>query len=265
MKIYISVDMEGIGGIVVPEQVTRGKKEYEEARYLLIREVNAVVDGALEGGATEIIVQDAHSSGFNFPIEELHPEAKFIIGGPHPRRFPLFDESIDGFFLIGYHAKSGTQAAVRDHTMSSATWQEFRLNDMIIGEVGIDASIAGYFNVPVILVTGDDKVCAESRELLGDIETAVVKEGIGRHSALLLPPVKSRELVKEKAKAAIKKIDQVKPFVVKPPITVQLRYVGTHLVDAKSYNGKDIVRIDGQTLLYKGDDLLEVYRKVGIY
>lgn len=281
MKIYIVADMEGIGGIVRPEQVLKGNPEYDEARRLLIREVNAVVEGALAGGATHVVVKDAHADGFNFPPEELHPAAEYIMGTPHPGRFPDLDETVNGVFLVGYHAMAGTPAAVRDHTYSSRDWQAFYLNDRQMGEVGIDASIAGYYGVPVLLVTGDDKVCAEARGLLGEIVTAQVKTGIARHCARLLPPARVRDLVREKARAAMELIGQVPPLRHGVPVSVKIRYTGTEIADgiracwkdgasdaggeAKTarvktagVDGVEILRLDGQTVLYEGNDLLDV-------
>lgn len=285
MKIYIVADMEGIGGIVRPEQVVKGNPEYEEARRLLIREVNAAVEGAIAGGATQVIVKDAHANGFNFPPEELHPAAEYIMGTPHPGRFPDLDETVDGVFLVGYHAMAGTPAAVRDHTYSSRDWQAFYLNDRQMGEVGIDASIAGYYGVPVVLVTGDDKVCAEARDLLGGVATAQVKKGIARHCARLLSPARARDLVREKAREAMGLIGQIPPLRHSVPVSVKVRYTGTEIADgiriyredgvqesageiktggmnAGGVNGVEILRLDGQTVLCNGNDLLNVLHQV---
>jgi D-amino peptidase len=166
MKIFITADMEGISGVVLREQLSVGTPEYAEARHLLIGDANAAVASALEAGADEIIVADMHSRGFHFPLDKLHPQAKYLMGSGHWPRFP-FLEGADAMFMVGYHALSGTEGAVRDHTMSSLHWQDLWVNGRKFGEVGVDAAIAGYYGVPVMLVTGDDKVCSEARELLG--------------------------------------------------------------------------------------------------
>lgn len=258
MKVYIAVDMEGIGGVAVRAQVLPGDPEYQRTRHLLTQEVNAAVEGALKGGATEVLVWDNHDGGLNLLLEEAHPDARYAIGGPHVSRFPGLDPSFDGVYLVGYHARSGTSAAVRDHTFSSATWQELSLNGRALGEVGIDGLWCGSLGVPVLLVTGDDKVCAEAREVFGEIETAVVKQGLGRHLAITLSPQRSRELVRAAAGRALARVGAVRPLTAAPPYEVRLKLVGTDLVDGRYFDGKRIARLDGQTILFRSDDLREV-------
>ncbi len=253
MKIYISVDMEGVAGIVVPEQLRRGTPEYAEARMLLVREANAAVEGALAAGASEIIVADMHSSGFNFPPEEMHPAARWLHGGAHWPRFP-FLEGAAGMILLGYHAMAGTPHAVRDHTMSSVTWQTLRINGQPAGEIAIDAALAGAAGVPIIMVSGDDKACAEARALLGDIVLAEVKWGVARHRALTLAPARARTLIREKAEEAVRRAGEMRPYRIEGPVTLQLEYTGTDLADGRFYDGT-ISRLDGRTIVIRGDDL----------
>jgi D-amino peptidase len=166
MKIYIAADMEGVGGVMLPEQLKRGTAEYAEARNLLTGEVNAAVDGAFDGGATEVIVKDAHGSGFNIIASELDSRARLVQGSSLPVRFAGLDADTSGLILLAYHAMAGTLAAVCDHTMSSVAWFRYELCGKEVGETAIDAAWAGCFGVPLILVTGDDKVCAEASALI---------------------------------------------------------------------------------------------------
>lgn len=259
VKIYISVDMEGISGVALREQVSVGTPEYNEARQLYIGDANAALEGALEGGASEVIVADMHGRGFHFPLDRLDARARYLMGGGHWPRFPFLEGSA-ALFLVGYHAMAGTPEAVRDHTMDSANWQELSINGRPVGEVGIDAAIAGHYGIPVMLVTGDDKVCAQARELLGDIETAEVKKGVARHRALFLPPPVARGLIREKARRAVERIGQVAPFRLEGPVEIRIRYTSTDVAERRACDGHQIVRLDGQTVLYRGSDVLAALR-----
>jgi D-amino peptidase len=261
MKVFITVDMEGISGVVLREQLIVGTPEYAEARHLLIGDANAAVEGALAGGADDIIVADMHSRGFHFPLDKLHPRARYLIGGGHWPRFP-FLEGADAMFMVGYHALSGTEGAVRDHTMSSADWQDLWVNGRSFGEVGIDAAIAGTYGVPVMLVTGDDKVCTEARDLLGDIETTAVKQAVARHRALILPPRVAQAAIKQSAERAVQRIGEVEPLRIPEPVEIRLRYTSTDLAERHPFDGERIIRVDGRTVLFKGGDILDALRFV---
>ena len=256
MKAYIAVDMEGISGVVIPEQLGHGRLFYQEARRMLVNDTNAVVAGALAGGADEVLVEDAHSSGFNFIYEDLHPAADYIMGGAHQVRFPFLEDA-DVMMLVGYHAMSGTANAVRDHTMSSASYQDIWINGAPAGEIMIDALIAGAHGVPVGLVTGDDKACAEARQLLGNIETAQVKQAIGRHAARMLSPQRARELLQAKAHRTVERVSELTPLGAPPTNTVRIRYNSTDLVDRIYFDGKACTKIDSRTVEYRGDGVLE--------
>jgi D-amino peptidase len=258
MKVYIAVDMEGISGVVLTEQLGHGKFFYQEARHMLVNDTNAVVAGALEAGADEVLVVDAHSSGFNFIYEDLHPAAEYIIGGTHQQRFPFLGDA-DVMFLVGYHAMSGTENAVRDHTMSSASYQDILINGLPAGEIMIDAAIAGAHGVPVGLVTGDDKACAEARQLLGNIDTAQVKQALGRHSARMLSPQRARELLQSQAHRATLRTGDLNPYLVSSPVTVRMRYNSTDLVDRFYFDGTACAKIDSRTVEFRGQGVLETF------
>jgi D-amino peptidase len=260
MRIYIAADMEGASCVVSREQCQKGAREYEEARRLLVGDVNAAVQGALDGGATEVIVADMHDGSLNLPPADLHPGARYVIGVPHSApRFPFLDESFAGMFLVAYHARSGTLAGVLEHTMSSATWQDFIVNGRPVGEVGIDAGLAGACGVPVLLVTGDDRVSAEARKLLGDIETAVVKWGVNRHRALCLAPAKSQELIKQRARAALALAGKLKPLDFGSPVDIVLKYSRPESADGIRLEPGRVERLDGRTVLYHVDKFADFY------
>ncbi|MEM2960870.1 MAG: M55 family metallopeptidase [Candidatus Bathyarchaeia archaeon] len=268
MKVYILTDLEGISYVVREEQTAPGTKEYEEACLLLTRDVNAAIEGAIDGGAKEIVVNDLHGArgGFNLIPEELHEGARYITGGPRHRRLIGLDESYNLAFMVGYHAMAGTLGAVLDHTMASKVIVNVYLNEQKVGEIGIDSSILGCFNIPVGLVTGCKKAVEEAKSLLGDVEGVIVKEGFSRNFAICMPPVKSRRLIRESARRAVERArkGEFRPFKVKPPIKVRVEYSHPNYADMQA-RMPGVERLDSRTILVEGENLLDVMLKLGWY
>ncbi len=266
MKVYILVDMEGISGIVRSEQVSGSGSEYEEARYLLTKDVNAAIEGALEGGATEVIVNDLHGArgGCNLIPEELHPEAKYIWG--HSRwRLPLLDRKFDCAFMIGYHAMAGTEKGVLSHTFSSKSIYRVIVNNYEVGEIEIDAAILGTKGIPVTLITGCKEAVNEARRFLGNgIEGVIVKEGLSRRDALCLSPIKARSLIKESAKRALNKVNNVRPFTFNEPVEVIVEYIHPDFAE-RIAKIPGIERIGSRSVRYKAESFLSVARIFGWY
>ena len=257
MKLLISVDMEGVSGVVSPDHTSSGHKAFERFRKLMTADVNAAVEGALAAGADQIVVNDSHASMTNILIEELNPAAELISGAPKP--FSMMQgigPDVDAVFFVGYHARAGTAAAVLAHTWSGAV-SSVHLNDHLVGETGLNAALAGAHGVPVVLVTGDQAVAAEARALLGEIETVVVKQAIARSAAQCLHPAVAHERIREGARRALGLA--VSPLVIPPPITLQLVFQHVRYADsAESTPGS--VRVDGLTLKWVGDDMTAVYK-----
>jgi len=258
MKIYISTDLEGISGVLTWEQTGRdGKGEaYQKACSLLTQEVNAAVEGTLAGGAQKVVVMDGHGGGFNFIVEELHPQAEHITGTGRNCSYPGLDKTYDAVLLVGYHAMAGTKNAILDHTQSSKTWLNYYLNGQKMGEIGQAAVIAGHYQVPVIFESGDKAACQEAKELLGDIETVEVKEGITRTCGKILAPERSRALIREGVAKALKRIKEFKPYVIKPPIEVKIEFQNTDVADARERAGWP--RVDGRTVCRTVDSALKI-------
>ena len=266
MKIYVLADLEGTTGVVREEQTSADSPEYREACSLLTGDVNAAVEGAVQAGAGDIVVNDLHGArgGFNLVLEELHPHAKCITGGPRIYRLSLLDRSIDAALMVGYHAMAGTGGAVLEHTMSTKAIDEVRINDVRVGEIGIDASVLGCFDIPIVLVTGCRKTTDEARNLLGTIEVVAVKEGLTRHSALCLPPTKTRSLIKEASAKALQCLDDYKPLKFNPPYKVEIEY--THPTYADRYEKDPLAEmVDARTVRFRGQDLLRVMHNIGWY
>jgi D-amino peptidase len=238
MKILIATDMEGITGVTTWEQVTPGHAEYARCRKLMTQDVNAAIRGAMEAGADEVIVADGHWSGSNILIEELDPRARLNTGSPSPfSMMQGIDEMVEGVFFVGYHARNGSPNAVLDHTWSSRTVANVWLNDILTGEYGLNAAVAGHFGVPVVLATGDQTACSQIVELLGDTETAVVKQATGRFAAECLAPAVTQEMIALAASRAVERLidgDVPDPFVLDTPVRVTVEFFTSDMADKAS-------------------------------
>src|SRR5688572_26733502 len=235
MKLLIATDMEGITGVTTWDQVTPGHAEYARFRRLMTQDVNAAIQGAFDAGADEVIVADGHWNGSNILVEELDPRARLNTGSPSPfSMMQGIDESIDGAMFVGYHARNGSPDAILDHTWSSRTVANVWLNDILTGEYGLNAAVAGHFGVPVILVSGDQTACSQVTELLGNVETAVVKQATGRFAAECLAPQVTQEIICLSAERAIGRLSQgdvPEPFVLDMPISVTIEFFTSDMAD----------------------------------
>jgi len=235
MKILIAADMEGITGVVNWDQVTPGHGEYERFRRMMTQDVNAAVQGALSAGASEILVTDGHSSGYNILIEELDQRARLNAGNQSPLAMVQgVQDGVDGVFFVGYHACAGSGHAILDHTWSSSTIANVWLNNRLVGETGLNAAVCGHFNAPVLMISGDQTVCGEAKELLGPIEFAVVKQASTRMSAECLPLVQAHEKICEAAARAVHKLlvgEKPALFQVGSPVRVRVEFYTAEMAD----------------------------------
>lgn len=258
MKVFISVDLEGIAGIVHGDQTSSSGKQYDEARALMTAEASAAIAGAFDGGASEVIVNDAHGAQRNLLLADLDPRARVITGSAKPLSMMQgIDESFDAAFFIGYHAGAGYQG-VLSHTYDSLV-SAVRLNSLLAGEITINAALAGYFGVPVALVTGDSSACREAVSVLLDVDTVPVKEPITRYSANVLNPLAARDKIKASSMAVMGRIQALEPFTLEPPIRFELTFVNTGFADrATLMPGAN--RIDPLTVVYESDDFIIAYQ-----
>jgi len=256
VKIYVLCDLEGAAGVVDFHTQTYADTKYnEQARTLATLELNALVDGALEGGATEVIVLDGHGSG-GLDIAQVHPEAKVMYGRPLPRGWGL-DRGFAAQFLYGHHAMNNVPTGVLCHSWSSRTIANCWLNGELIGEIGVNVALAGYFGMPTAFVSGDRAAVEEAQRYVPDIEGVIVKEGLSRTSALTLAPAKARTLIREGARRAMDKVGTLKPYVAAPPYAFRTQYLAAQSADDKARR-PDVVRIDLHTVQVSGEDFLDV-------
>ena len=245
MKVLISADMEGTCGVVSwvhvqPPEYGEGPSstaEYERARARMTREVNAAIEGALAGGAEEVIVNDSHDGMRNLIPEELHPSCRFVSGNDKPLGMMqgIDLDGIGAVFFTGYHAKAGTPNAPLAHTWTG--WvNDVRVNGCSTGEFGINALVAGHFGVPVTLVTGDIRAVEQTREMLGEAVVGVaVKEGLSTFAALHLHPAKAQQLIREGAEAAVNAASRVKPFALPSDATIEVEFDHQARADHAAY------------------------------
>ena len=260
MRVFISADMEGVAGVVHGEHTLRDGKEHERARRLMTGEVNAAVEGAIEAGASYIVVNDSHGTMRNIIPEELHEAAELITGSPKLLSMMQgINSTFDAVFFVGYHARRGTHNGVLEHTYRGRVVSDVIINGQPMGETGINAAVAGHFNVPVVLVTGDQAVTEEAKALLGNVETVVVKKGVGRFAAKCLNPARARKLIKEGASKALRRLNDFKPFKVDSPVKLEVVFIHTGMADmAELIPGAE--RMDGRTLVFTSNDFITAFK-----
>jgi D-amino peptidase len=242
MKILIAADMEGVSGVTRWEETDPSNQDYGRFRKIMTDEVNAAIAGAVEGGANEITVADGHDSGTNILVENLDKRAVLNSGNSSP--FGMIqgvDQETSGVIFIGYHARAGTRFAILAHTWSSGRIANVWLNDILVGEYGINAAMAGYFNVPVLMISGDEAACSQAKELLGFLETVVVKKATSYFSAECLPPEITLPLIQAASRQAVFRLNNnsaPKPFLLSNPIKLTIEFKHPESIDR-------VVRIPG--------------------
>ncbi len=258
LKLYISADMEGVVGVVTDEQLGPSGFEYQRAREFMTAEVNAAIEAAFAAGATEILVGDSHGNGQNLLIDKLPKNVQVVRSWPRPLMMVQgIDETFDGVIFLGYHTSTTNPEGVRAHTISSATLADVRLNGISMPEAGINAAIAGHFNVPVIMISGDDAIVKEATALLDNIEGATVKWAYSFHSAKTMTPEAAYDLIREKVKTAVARIKEFKPYKLKTPIQLEVRFKNYRPSEILSYLPV-VQRVDAHSIKFTGKDMIEV-------
>ncbi|WP_096435174.1 M55 family metallopeptidase [Alteribacter populi] len=261
MKVFISADMEGVAGVVHQEHTHRDGREHDRARTLMTEEVNAAVEGALEAGATEILINDSHGTMRNLIPELVHNEADYIIGSPKMLAMMQgIDSSYDAAILLGHHARMG-QDGILNHSFSGKVVQNIKVNGVDYGEIGINAAIAGVFGVPAVLVTGCQHAASEVEQLIPSVETAIVKQTVNRYTSRNLTPVKSQALIKQKMIDALNKKDEITPFVIEGPYVVEISYLHAGFADAAEVL-PIVEKVDGVTHRFESNDFITAFRYI---
>jgi D-amino peptidase len=229
MKIFISADIEGVAGVVIPQHGAPGNPEYERARRLMTQEVNAAIAGAFEGGATEVLVNDSHRPMVNLLPEELDPRAELILGRPKPGgMFAGLTKDHAGAFCPGYHSGAGRHG-ILSHTVSGFAYAGIRINGIDCAEAILYGAYAGSFGVPVLMLSGDDQLQAQCRAHFPEAKFAVVKQALSQRAARTLAPEAAR--IRVAATEAVRGRAACRPFVIPPPYRLELDLTSVVLAD----------------------------------
>ena len=258
MKVFLSTDMEGTAGVVDWEQCVGDGPQAAAGRRLLLAEVNAAIEGAVEGGATEIVVNDSHATMRNLPPDELAGQASYISGSHKPMYMMQgLDDSFAACLFVSYHGSVGAPAGL-SHTYNPRAVLAARIDGQVTGEAGINALVAAHYGVPVVLVTGDDCACAETAALIPGIHAAVVKRHVSRMAADSLHPLAARQLIRDRARAAVASAANTPPPPLDPGVLeVSVRH--TDIAEAASWV-RGVDRAGPRELRIHGATRLETYR-----
>lgn len=260
VKVFISFDMEGVAGIVDWSQCRPSGQPYEEGRLLLLGEVNAAVDGALAGGATEIVCGDAHGTMNNLNPAALHGRASYVAG----KHKPLYmmegmDESVDAVFFVGYHGSISGESSVLSHTYNPSVISHVELNGTLTGESGINALVALACRAPVVFISGDERTVTEGAPFFPSAERVVVKHSVTRFAAASMHPEAAREAIRAGAEAAARRAAATPLPEIGLPATLEVQVQTADMAEVASWV-KGAERSGTRTVRICGDDPLTLYR-----
>ncbi len=254
VKVYILTDGEGPAGIQRSEQVD---PNFPDLKKQLAEEINAAVQGVLEGGATEVIVLDGHDGSRTLRLADLHPRAKLLQGTPLPRSLGL-DSSFAALLFVGQHAMAGAPGVLA-HSYSSESIQNIWMNGKPVGEIATRAAYAGWIGVPTIFISGDRAACEELLEIVPNAEVAIVKEALSWSAALSLSREAALSLIRQKAKAAMLRRVEIKPYKVTGPVEFRIEYTTRNPVRPEVERGPGITKINQRTISIRGKDFIEAW------
>ena len=266
MRVHVISDMEGVSGIVKPEQTSGGDPMYEEGRKLYTEEINAAVRGAKAAGATEILVMDCHGAGggwtFNSLVPDLlDPACEWVVQEEWTGYTEFLEQGCDAALFVGMHAMAGTPLGNMNHTVSGRDYQRLWFNGTEVGETGINAALCGTWDCPVLLVTGDQASCDEGKALLGDgLTTVAVKQGLGARSARQIPPVRARQMIEEGARKALGDLSAVPPYDPGSPCEVKVEFKHTAAADRLRFH-PGVERLDGRTISVEADTWWDAWKQ----
>ena len=264
MKIHISADMEGIAVLAHDDQTDQKGFDYCRMREIMTAEVEAAIQGARDGGADDVLVCDAHDTGRNLLVEKMTEDFEVIQGAPYELGMMAgISESYDASFQVGYHSMRHTHAGTLGHTYTYSI-AKLKLNGVTVGETGLSAAIAGHFGVPLVFVSGDLHAIRQAQRLVSGVVGVPTKEGVGVYGARSLTPRKAQELIRKGAKQAIEKIHEIKPYVLKKPIQMEVAFERP-LMAQYATQIPLVKRKDACTVAYKAKDIIEAFQLFDVF
>jgi D-amino peptidase len=266
MNIYVSVDIEGITGVVHADMMSASGREYDRGRRLMTADANAAIEGLANAGADYILVCDGHGPMRNLFFEDMHPASHLLTGSGDAKNWCQLEAAdsrkFDAAVLVGYHAMAKTYNAIHPHTIAGAAVHELRINGRPHGETGLNAAVLGSLGIPVVMVTGDTTTMAEARDFLGDqIETVAVKESVGRNAAICRPPSATLPEITAAAERALANLDKAKIYQPETPWNLEVDFLTMPQCD-RAARTKSIERISPVTVKVLGDTPWEQYRNL---
>ena len=254
--VFMITDAEGVAGICRQEQTD---PKNAEMRQLLTGEINSAVAGFFDGGATDVFVWDGHDGSATLSALTIDSRAHLIMG-VLPATM-LLDRHYSAVAFVGQHARANTVAGVMAHSYSSLGIQNLLMNGEPVGEIETRTALAGWFNTPVIFLSGDHAAADQLKKIDPDAEMAVVKEGIDNYACISLSAEAARRLIHERAAAAMAKIGKIRPYRVNGPVTIEMEYTSRHALtpDAALKPGAEVV--NARAVRFHGKDFLEAWER----
>jgi len=259
-KVFMITDMEGVSGIFDSDMQCQPYKSprWEESHKLLTGEVNAAVDGLLAGGATDVVVWDGHDSSQSLSVLDIHPKARLLTGEPISPTLEL-DPSYSAVIFIGQHAMAGARNAILSHSYNSLGVQNMWVNDKPIGEIGGRVMLAGYFGIPVIMLSGDTAACEELHQYVPRGECAEVKTGVSRTAGFMLSHPAACALIRAKAQRALERLADFQPYRTSGPVELKVEFTTRGEPNIRPREGVD--RLNERTWAFRGKVIVDAWLK----
>jgi D-amino peptidase len=255
-KIFMITDAEGVAGVCRQDQTD---PKDAEMRQLLTGEINAAVDGLLRGGASEVYVWDGHDGSQTLSALTIDPRAKLIMGALSSTM--LLERKFDAVVFVGQHGRANSPGGVMAHSYNSLGIQNMLMNGKPVGEIETRTALAGWFNTPVIFLSGDQVAAEQLKAVVPNVVTAVVKEGLGNYVCISMSASEARTLIANQAAAAMRKLGEIRPYKVEGPVTMQVEYTTRNTVGPEAGLKAGATVLDARTVRYEGKDFLEAWRR----